>query len=48
MRRPVWPPRAAWRFLVAQGLALEALVMLHVYSMSSHRLLRTNSLRPFT
>lgn len=22
MRRPVWPPRAAWRFLVAQGLAL--------------------------
>ncbi|MEM5384351.1 EamA family transporter [Paraburkholderia phymatum] len=22
MRRPVWPPRAAWRFLAAQGLAL--------------------------
>lgn len=22
MRRPIWPPRAAWRFLVAQGLAL--------------------------
>jgi drug/metabolite transporter (DMT)-like permease len=22
MRRPMWPPRAAWRFLVAQGLAL--------------------------
>jgi len=22
MRRPMWPPRAAWRFLAAQGLAL--------------------------
>ncbi len=22
MRRPVWPPRAAWRYLVAQGIAL--------------------------
>ncbi|AFT88822.1 hypothetical protein BUPH_01373 [Paraburkholderia phenoliruptrix BR3459a] len=22
MRRPMWPPRAAWRFLFAQGLAL--------------------------
>jgi drug/metabolite transporter (DMT)-like permease len=22
MRRPIWPPRAAWRYLVAQGLAL--------------------------
>lgn len=22
MRRPIWPPRAAWRFLVAQGVAL--------------------------
>ncbi len=22
LRRPVWPPRAAWRFLAAQGLAL--------------------------
>jgi drug/metabolite transporter (DMT)-like permease len=22
MRRPIWPPRAAWRFLAAQGIAL--------------------------
>jgi drug/metabolite transporter (DMT)-like permease len=22
MRRPIWPPRAAWRYLAAQGLAL--------------------------
>jgi drug/metabolite transporter (DMT)-like permease len=22
LRRPIWPPRAAWRYLVAQGLAL--------------------------
>ncbi|CAB3809821.1 putative amino-acid metabolite efflux pump [Paraburkholderia caffeinitolerans] len=31
MRRPVWPPRAAWRYLVAQGLALFCLNFLCFY-----------------
>src|ERR1700744_1046163 len=31
MRRPIWPPRAAWRFLVAQGLALFCLNFLCFY-----------------
>ncbi|MBN3803337.1 EamA family transporter [Paraburkholderia sp. Ac-20336] len=31
MRRPIWPPRAAWRYLVAQGLALFCLNFLCFY-----------------
>ena len=31
MRRPIWPPRAAWRFLAAQGLALFCLNFLCFY-----------------
>lgn len=31
MRRPIWPPRAAWRFLFAQGLALFCLNFLCFY-----------------
>lgn len=31
MRRPIWPPRAAWRFLIAQGLALFCLNFLCFY-----------------
>jgi drug/metabolite transporter (DMT)-like permease len=31
MRRPIWPPRAAWRYLVAQGFALFCLNFLCFY-----------------
>ena len=31
MRRPIWPPRAAWRFLIAQGVALFCLNFLCFY-----------------
>lgn len=31
MRRPLWPPRAAWRYLFAQGLALFCLNFLCFY-----------------
>ncbi|RFU48702.1 DMT family transporter [Paraburkholderia sp. DHOC27] len=31
MRRPIWPPRAAWRFLFAQGFALFCLNFLCFY-----------------
>ncbi|KXU88283.1 hypothetical protein CI15_12305 [Paraburkholderia monticola] len=31
MRRPIWPPRDAWRYLVAQGLALFCLNFLCFY-----------------
>jgi drug/metabolite transporter (DMT)-like permease len=31
MRKPIWPPRAAWRFLFAQGLALFCLNFLCFY-----------------
>ncbi|MGF6785865.1 lipid-A-disaccharide synthase-like uncharacterized protein [Paraburkholderia sp. 35.1] len=31
MRRPIWPPRAAWRLLAAQGLALFCLNFLCFY-----------------
>ena len=31
MRRPIWPPRAAWRFLAAQGLALFCINFLCFY-----------------
>jgi len=31
MRRPMWPPRAAWRFLAGQGLALFCLNFLCFY-----------------
>ncbi len=31
MRRPLWPPRAAWRYLIAQGLALFCLNFLCFY-----------------
>jgi drug/metabolite transporter (DMT)-like permease len=31
LRRPLWPPRAAWRFLVAQGVALFCLNFLCFY-----------------
>ena len=31
MRRPIWPPRSAWRFLIAQGLALFCLNFLCFY-----------------
>ena len=31
LRKPVWPPRAAWRYLLAQGFALFCLNFLCFY-----------------